>query len=130
MDIQRHLTQARSDLAEIETLTRNLGAEPSMAEIDDVLRKRDVIVCRLKSSERELDVLDPAWTSHAAYNPASKRLAEEAKALLHSIGEIDGRLANMIESRMAGVRRQLTFIYRASRAAGSYTAHSVLRAAG
>jgi hypothetical protein len=129
MDYQEHMTLTKGALAEIQTLTNTLGGDPTIDEIDEALRKRDALVCMMKNNVSHLDGNDAGWSVRAAKDPATKRLFEESNALLHSIGEMDRRLASCIESRMAGIQKQLSFVYSASRAAHSYTAHSSLRAA-
>jgi hypothetical protein len=130
MTIHEHLMLARNGLAEIESLTNGLSNEPSIDDIDEVLRKRDVIVCRMKSSVHELDSTDPGWANRATADPGTRRLYNESRDLLRSVGEIDSRIAQLIETRMAGIKQQLSFLYKASRAASSYTTQSAFRTAG
>ena len=129
MDIRQHLVITRDDLAEIETLTRNLGNEPSLEEIESVVRKRDTLVARVKQSEHQLSQHDAQWNRHVDKDPFLKSLFEESRTLLSSVSDIDSRLAACIESRMAAVKQQLSALYHSSRAAYSYTVHSSLRTA-
>jgi hypothetical protein len=127
MDLREHLVKTRDDLAEIETLTQNLGQEPSLAEIESVLRRRDTLVTRLKHGECQLSAQDPQWSTRVAMDPSCKKLFEESRSLLGYVADLDGRLSVLIESRMAQVRQQLSSLYNASRAAYSYTAHSIIQ---
>ena len=129
MDIRQHLVISRDGLAEIETLTKNLGNEPSLEDIESVVRKRDTLVARMKHGEHQLSVQDPLWSKRVDNDPFLKSLFDESKALLGTVADIDSRLAALIESRMMAVRQQLSALYHSSRAAYSYTAHSSLRAA-
>jgi hypothetical protein len=129
MDIREHLAATRDDLAEIETLTRNLGLEPSLEEIETVVRKRDSCIARMKQSEHRLTQRDPLWNKLVEKDPKCKNLFEESRSLLHSVADLDGKLSILIESRMAAVKQELSFLYHASRAAYSYTAQTSFRAA-
>lgn len=129
MDIRQHLVITRDDLAEIETLSRSLGNEPSLEEIESMVRKRDTLVARMKQSERRLSQHGAQWNRQVDKDPFLKSLFEESRALLSSVSDFDSRLASCIESRMAAVKKQLTALYHSSRAAYSYTAHSILRTA-
>jgi hypothetical protein len=128
MDIRKHLVLSRNGLAEIETLTKNLGNEPSLEDIESVVRKRDTLVTRMKHGEHQLSVQDPLWSKRIDSDPFLKSLFDESKALLGTVADIDSRLASLIESRMAAVKRQLSSLYTSSRAAYSYTSHSSLGA--
>jgi len=127
MDIRQHLVISRDGLAEIEALTDNLGSEPSIEEIEKVVHKRDTLITLMKHGERQLSGQDPQWNQRIDSDPFLKSLFEESKTLLGSVADIDSRLASLIESRMARINRQLSSLYHTSRAAYSYTAHSMLR---
>jgi hypothetical protein len=129
MDIREHLAATRDDLAKIEDLTQALGSEPSLEEIEAVVRKRDTFVARMKQSEQRLTLCDPEWNKHAEKDPLCKNLFEESRSLLHCVADIDAKLSVLIESRMTAVKQQLSFLYNTSRAAYSYTTHSNLKAA-
>jgi hypothetical protein len=129
MDIREHLVTSRNDLTEIEVLTRKLGNEPSLEEIENVLRRRDTLVMRMKQGEQQLSGQDSEWNIRAGANPLYKPLVDELKALLRSVAEIDGRLSVLIESRMKTVKRQLSALYHTSRAAYSYASQSGFRTA-
>jgi hypothetical protein len=129
MDIRDHLTSARDDLTRIEALTRNLGEAPSIEEIEDVLRKRDTLVARMKHGEQQLSLRDTGWNTRVALDPVSKNLSEESRSILEHVADLDTRLSALIESRMHRVRHQLSSLYHASHAAISYTAHSGYRTA-
>jgi hypothetical protein len=129
MDIRQHLVVTRDDLAEIETLTKDLGSEPSVEDIESVVRMRDSLVARMKQSERRLAEHDALWNKRVDKDPFLKNLFEESRALLSSVADIDSRLAVLIELRMAAVKQQLSALYHSSRAAYSYTTHSILRTA-
>jgi hypothetical protein len=121
MDIREHLVSSRNDLAEIEALTRNLGNEPSLEQIESVLRRRDTLVTRMKFGERQLSSRSEHWSAEVARDPFFLQpLLDESKALLQSVAEIDNRLSGLIESRMNSIRRQLSALYHTSRAAYSY----------
>lgn len=129
MDIREHLVASRNDLAEIEGLTNKLGNEPSLEEIESVLRRRDTLVTRMKHGQQQLSAQDEQWKPHAGADPFCKTLFDESKALLRSVADIDSRLSVLIEARMKSVRRQLSSLYHTSRAAYSYTCHSGFRPA-
>jgi hypothetical protein len=129
MDIREHLAATRDDLAKIEGLTQALGSEPSLEDIETVVRKRDSFIARMKQSEQQLAQCDPAWSTRVEIDPLCKNLFEESRSLLHCIADIDAKLSVLIESRMAAVKQQLSFLYNTSRAAYSYTTHSNLKPA-
>ena len=129
MDIREHLSLSLDGLAEIESLTENLGNEPSLEEIESVVHKRDKIVTRMKYGEQQLCAQDPSWNNSVEGDPTLRSLLDESKYLLSLVADIDSRLASLIESRMAAVRKQLLSLFSSSRAAYSYTAHSTLRSA-
>jgi hypothetical protein len=129
MDIRRHLVISRDNLLEIEALTKNLGSEPSLDEIENLVHKRDTLVSLMKNGEHQLSAQDPSWNKRLDADPQLKDVFDESRALLGSIADIDQRLASLIESRMTVVKRQLSCLYHSSRAAYSYTAHSSLGAA-
>jgi hypothetical protein len=130
MDIYEHLKHTRSALTDVARLTSSLGSDPGIDEIEAILKERDGIVCRMKSSVAVLDAEVPHWADRIASDPVAKMLLEENNAMLRLVGEIDARLAKLMETKMAEIKKQLSFIYGASRAAFAYTIHGAFRPAG
>lgn len=129
MDIREHLIASRNNLAEIETLTNNLGNEPSFEEIERVLRRRDMLVARMKHGQQQLSRQDSQWNASVDGDPFLNALLDESKTLLRSVSDIDSRLSVLIESRMKNVKRQLVALYHTSRAAYSYVYQNCFRTA-
>jgi hypothetical protein len=129
MDIREHLAATRDNLVKIEALTKDIGSEPSLEEIETLVRERDTFVARMKQSEQQLAQSDPAWNTHFEKDPLCRNLFEESRSLLHCVADIDAKLSVLIESRMSAVKQRLSYLYNTSRAAYSYTTHSNLKAA-
>jgi hypothetical protein len=129
MDIREHLVASRNCLAEIEALTEGLGNDPSLEEIEKVLRRRDTLVTRMKHGQQQLSRRDSEWNGSVGEDPFLGGLLDESKDLLNSVADIDGKLSILIESRMKTVRRKLVALYHTSRAAYSYVYQNCYRAA-
>jgi hypothetical protein len=126
MDIKDHLTHARRSLDQIEKMTRSLGEAPPMDDVESVVRLREKIVSVLAESAGELGKKQPRWVEEARRDPALCRIAAESKALLGSIADMDARLAVCIESKMRRIKKEMSLLYKTSRAACSYAAQSTL----
>lgn len=128
MNAKIHLTEAKKQLSQIEAMTRSLGDEPSLEEIETVFRKRDVLVARMKCSESQLAQKDSHWVNNLEKNELDiKPLANESWALLRSVEALDKKIAFLIEGRMAEIKIQLAKLYNSSRATYAYIAQSAYR---
>lgn len=129
MDMREHLKTTRRALTDIARHTASLGDDPAFDEIESVLKRRDAIICRMKTSAAELDGVFPGWHNASSLEPASRTLIEENASLLCLVAEMDGRLARLLETKKAGIKTQLSFAYSASRATSAYILHNAFRAA-
>jgi len=129
MNIETHLLETRNGLAEIETMTKNLGEDPSLEAIETVLKLRDTLVSRMKNSTAELTEQNPEWLDRLTHDQGLRSLFDESVLLLKTVSGIDSVLAGVIESRMQTVRQKLSFMYHASRATSSYTFQNSFRIA-
>ena len=129
MNIHEHLVQTRNGLMEIESMTGRIDANSSIEDIVDIVNKRDTVVTKMKIGSQQLATEDPQWVVKVEHDAANKKLLEESRALLQKVADIDATLAKLIESKMVNVKKQLTFIYKASRATCSYAVHSNMKAA-
>jgi hypothetical protein len=127
MDIKEHLTHARRSFDQIEKMTRSLGEAPPMDDVDSVVRLRENIVADLAGSAGELEKKRPGWAEVARHDPALCGMLAESKTLLGSIAGMDAKLAALIESKMRRIKKEMSLLYKTSRAACSYAAHSTLR---
>ncbi len=129
MDIQQHLQHTRNSLSDIARRTANLGDDPDIAAIEAVLKERDAIICDMKKGAAELDAADRDWTRKSDADAATRALFEENASLLRLVEEMDGRLARILETKKAGIKKRLSFAYAASRATSAYIVHNVFRTA-
>jgi hypothetical protein len=129
MDMREHLKSTRQALTDIARYTASLGDDPALDEIESVLKRRDVIICRMKTSAAQLEGVSPGWNNASSFDGASRTLLEENASLLRLVAEMDNRLARLLETKKAGIKTQLSFAYSASRATSAYIVHNVFRAA-
>jgi hypothetical protein len=129
MDMREHLKTTRRALTDIARYTASLGDDPELDKIESVLKRRDAIICRMKTSAAQLDGASPLWHNASSLDGASRTLLEENASLLRLVAEMDNRLARLLETKKAGIKTQLSFAYNASRATSAYIMHNAFRAA-
>jgi seryl-tRNA synthetase len=111
-------------LEEIETINKALGDDPSFEKISEALKRRDLLICKMKEIESELEKYDSEWRNNIAKQSNTKILLEESNKLLKSITTIDNKLALLLENKMKEINEKLKSIYESSRVAQAYTANS------
>jgi hypothetical protein len=127
--IKEHLTCIRDGMKKVCLITRSLGSEPEQADLETALSLREaVLATEVERRARELSAAFPDWSARVKSDEGLSGLLGESEALMRSIVLMDEEMSRTLQNRMRVIKTKMSSVYHTSRAAGSYTVQSKLRA--